>query len=106
MSRLGHPVIYTVHDEHRVVANAEGAALVHGSIHHGEMTEFAGIVGRVHASGNCDIRLFVPNHDSVWVDDVPAGTGGHTFRLFGHEPEELEHRGSSEQGDREPVGQA
>ncbi len=82
MPHLGAAVVYRVHDEHKT-KTLKGEATLHGSVHHPELTEFAGIVGRVHDDGSCDILLLIPNREPKWVDRVHAGDGDHQFTPVG-----------------------
>lgn len=93
MSKLGHAVVYTVLAAHVVETFLEKIGdevrSIFGSVHHPEMTAFAGVVGRVNDDGTSDIVIFVPNKDVRWVSAVPEGTGPGTFALLTHESEEL-----------------
>lgn len=80
MAHLGDTVIF------RAARNAftetlKGKDRLRGSHFHPEMTEFAGIVGRVHADGSADLQILVPNQPTRWVDAVPEGHGPGTFSL-------------------------
>lgn len=80
MSQLGHHVVYRVHAEHKT-ETIKGDKTVAGSLHHEELTEFAGLVTRVRGKGKCDLIIFPPNRSPVHVDDVAEGDGDHQFRL-------------------------
>lgn len=81
--KLGQAVVYRAHAEHKtetVKKDANGKEItLQGSLHHPEMEEFAGLVGRVHADGSADLIIFPPNRPAVWVDAVKQGEGDHEF---------------------------
>ena len=75
MANLGDHVIYQTDPVHhtKTVKHPMGdpAAPVvelEGSVHHPEMREFAGIVGRVNDDGTHDLLIHVPNQPSRWVN--------------------------------------
>lgn len=78
MAKLGDRVLYHVHEGHKTTtvksdqATGDKVETV-GSIHHHEITIFAGTVGRVHASGSADIMILVPNKEPKWCDAVHEG---------------------------------
>ena len=81
MAKLGDRVLYAVHDGHKT-ETVKGDKKLAGSVHHPELTEFAGLVGRLHADGSCDIAILVPNGELKWVDGVTEGTGAHQFTVL------------------------
>lgn len=86
---LGHPVIYRAHEDHHVTTrrtDGEGddarEVEVHGSVHHPELREFAGLVTRVHADGRkFDVVIFPPNREPRHVDGVAEGTNDHEIEF-------------------------
>lgn len=93
---VGQHGIYRV-TEGQLTQTVKGSREMIGSVHHPEMTEFFGVVGRVHAAVEAQdatdeapaaaaqperatIGLMVPNkRDIVWVDGVIEGDGPGQF---------------------------
>ncbi|HEY2068265.1 MAG TPA: hypothetical protein VGG48_01825 [Rhizomicrobium sp.] len=86
MARLGSHVIYHTHDEHRTVTTkkqlGEEAVELQGSIHHPELTDFAGLVTRLSAGPSAgkkkpaqlhDIVIFPPGRAPTHVEGVSEG---------------------------------
>jgi hypothetical protein len=71
---LAASVVYTVHEGHTAMQ---------------DVTEIAGIIGDVNADGTADLVLFAPNREPRWIENVPMGTGPHSFRLA-HSPVPVE----------------
>lgn len=90
MSKLGHPVVYTAHEGHHVTeTHPVTGAIIEGSLHHPHLRQFAGLIGRIHQDGRCDIFVFVPNKPGFWADAIEPGFGPNQFHLFHHEAEEM-----------------
>lgn len=53
--------------------------VVHGSVHHPEMREFAGLVTRSHDDDTHDLVIFPPDRPPVHVHGVREGVGHGTF---------------------------
>lgn len=82
MLSTGNAIVYSVPDKHLTVTlKREGE--VQGSVHHHELTEFAGLVTRVYEDGEVGLVIFPPNRPHVTVDKVPEGDGPGTARLAG-----------------------
>ena len=65
---LAYPVVYSVHEGHKTLFTEHVVA---------------GIIGAVNEDGTFDLIVFHPNREPRWVENVPQGTGPHTFRLPG-----------------------
>lgn len=84
---LGFPVIFRAAEVHLTKTLRSGLE-VDGSVFHPELTEFAGIIGRVRAVGDepdavmtADIALIIPGHSDLrWIEGVPEGDGPGCFR--------------------------
>lgn len=85
--QLGKAVVYHVHQAHRIGT---------GSIHHPELTDFVGLVTRLHADGSADLAVFVPHRGTLWFENIKPGRGPHEFSLS------LAGAHSSSQGRDEP----
>lgn len=84
MAKLGDRVLFRVAENHRTKTVKGGEELA-GSIYHPEMTEFVGIVGRVHVIAKaqfCDLQLLIPNADPKWVGRVAEGDEPGEFELL------------------------
>jgi hypothetical protein len=83
---LGYPVIFRVADCHLTTTLRAGVQ-VEGSVFHPELTEFAGIIGRVRPAGetegsvlSADIALIIPGHSDLrWIENIPEGDGPGCF---------------------------
>jgi hypothetical protein len=74
--KLCHPVVFTAaigHQTTTVKTDGPNKGTLLGSVFHPEMRTFAGVVGRVHDDGSCDLLIFPPNHTPVWVDGAKLG---------------------------------
>ncbi len=98
MAKLGLPVVYRAHDLHSNVVvgrepvrdehgkqtrDGDGKAvfkdIIHASIHHPTMRDFAAVVTQVLEGNRCNLTIFPPNREPKPVDDVAYGIEGHTW---------------------------
>ena len=83
---VGFPVIYRVIDAHLTETERFGV-MQSGSVHHPELSEFAGVVTRQRDDGTFDITIFPPNRPSKTMEHVTWANGPGGFRLVGQDGE-------------------
>ena len=79
---VGYPVVYSALTAHLTETERFGTML-QGSVHHPELSQFAGVVTRQHDDGTFDVTIFPPHRPSRTMERVTWAPGPGGFQLVG-----------------------